>query len=147
MPLLPCSCIEMCGVVRCSMTITAWGRYCLAFQQRVWRYVEQKTGQLNTPRLLSFLSLKEKNFPKSPYWRSVTVGTIDMLHIGELIKQEMERQERTPAWLARKINCERTNVYYIFRHGSINTEQLLLISRALGVDFFRYYSELVDGCK
>lgn len=64
-----------------------------------------------------------------------------MLHIGNLIKSELERQERTPTWLARKINCERPNVYYIFSQQSINTDMLLLISRALNVDFFRYYSE------
>ena len=34
-----------------------------------------------------------------------------MIHIGQLIFEEMQRQERTPAWLARKINCERPNVY------------------------------------
>ncbi len=64
-----------------------------------------------------------------------------MPHIGKLIKAELERQERTPAWLARKINCERPNIYYIFGQQSINTELLMLISRALGVDFFRYYSD------
>lgn len=70
---------------------------------------------------------------------------LKVLHIGEIIRLELEHQERTPAWLARKINCERTNVYYIFRQKSINTEQLLLISRALGVDFFRLYSEALTG--
>lgn len=53
----------------------------------------------------------------------------------------MKRQERTPTWLARKINCERPNVYYIFSQPSINTEMLLRISRALGKDFFKLYSE------
>ena len=33
-----------------------------------------------------------------------------MIHIGQLIRQELDRQERTPTWLARKINCERPNV-------------------------------------
>lgn len=72
-----------------------------------------------------------------------------MIHIGEIIEAEMRRQERTPAWLARKINCERTNIYYIFRQPSINTEMLRLISKALDVDFFRLYSEtLIDTeCK
>ncbi len=64
-----------------------------------------------------------------------------MPHIGKLIKEELDRQERTPAWLARKINCERPNVYYIFRQQSINTDLLMQISRALNVDFFQYYSD------
>ena len=64
-----------------------------------------------------------------------------MPHIGKLIKEELDRQERTSAWLARKINCERPNVYYIFRQQSINTDLLMQISRALNVDFFQYYSD------
>ncbi|MBO5262769.1 MAG: XRE family transcriptional regulator [Bacteroidaceae bacterium] len=64
-----------------------------------------------------------------------------MIHIGQLIYEEMQRQERTPAWLARKINCERPNVYYIFKQESINTDLLLRISRALNHDFFIYYSQ------
>ena len=63
-----------------------------------------------------------------------------MLHIGNLIYEELVKQERTPTWLANKINCERPNIYYIFRQRSINTEMLLRISKALGVDFFQYYS-------
>lgn len=66
-----------------------------------------------------------------------------MIHIGKLIEEEMMRQERTPAWLARKINCARPNVYYIFRQESINTELLLRISQALKCDFFKYYSREV----
>lgn len=64
-----------------------------------------------------------------------------MIHIGKLIEAELRRQERTPAWLARKINCERTNIYYIFKQPSINTQLLSLISQALSVDFFKFYSE------
>ncbi len=52
----------------------------------------------------------------------------------------MQRQERTPGWLAKKINCERPNVYYIFKQESINTDLLLRISRALNHDFFIHYS-------
>lgn len=63
-----------------------------------------------------------------------------MIHIGQLIRQELDRQERTPTWLARKINCERPNVYYIFSQPSINTDMLLRISQALNHDFFQYYT-------
>lgn len=64
-----------------------------------------------------------------------------MVHIGEIIHRELIKQERTPAWLARKINCERTNMYYIFRQSSINTELLVRISEALNIDFFKIYSD------
>lgn len=64
-----------------------------------------------------------------------------MLHIGHLIKAEMLRQERTPAWLARKIHCQRPNIYYIYEQASINTDLLIKISEALGVDFFQIVSD------
>ena len=63
-----------------------------------------------------------------------------MIHIGKIIEEEMRRQERTPAWLARKIKCARPNVYYIFKQESLNTDLLLRISQALKHDFFQYYS-------
>ena len=63
-----------------------------------------------------------------------------MIHIGQLIETELKKQERSPTWLARKINCERPNIYYIFKQASINTELLRLISQALNVDFFQHYS-------
>ena len=62
-----------------------------------------------------------------------------MVHIGKLIEEEMRLQERTPAWLAKKINCERPNVYYIFRQKSINSDMLMRISRALNHNFFLHY--------
>lgn len=70
-----------------------------------------------------------------------------MVHIGQLIKEELERQEQTPAWLARKINCARPNVYHIFSSHSINTELLLHISQALNHDFFKYYTDAFACCK
>ena len=59
-----------------------------------------------------------------------------MIHIGSLIQQEMERQQRTPSWLARKISCDRTNVYYIYRQESLNTAIIYRISIALHHNFF-----------
>ena len=40
-----------------------------------------------------------------------------MIHIGHIIKEVMESQERTPTWLARKINCERC--CYIGEEGAV----------------------------
>lgn len=59
-----------------------------------------------------------------------------MAHIGQLIKQEMERQERKPTWLAEKISCDRTNVYHIYQQESLNTDTLERISLALRHNFF-----------
>lgn len=59
-----------------------------------------------------------------------------MIHIGELIKARLEQIERSPGWLARRINCDRTNIYKIFQRQSIDTELLARISKALEYDFF-----------
>ena len=62
-----------------------------------------------------------------------------MIHIGNLIEKEFRRQERSVSWLAKKLLCERTNIYDIFKRQSIDTEMLLRISEALHHDFFQYY--------
>ncbi len=62
-----------------------------------------------------------------------------MIHIGKLIEAELRRQERTVSWFARKLYCERTNVYDIFKRRSIDTDMLLRISFVLHHNFFRYY--------
>lgn len=67
-----------------------------------------------------------------------------MIHIGKLIREELIRQERNPTWLAKKINCERSNVYYIFKQKSINTDLLERISIALGVNFLKILSDNID---
>lgn len=64
-----------------------------------------------------------------------------MVHIGTLIKEELRRQERSVAWFARKLCCERTNVYSIFKRESIDTALLLRISCILHHNFFQYYCE------
>lgn len=64
-----------------------------------------------------------------------------MIHIGKLIEEELHKQERTPTWLARKINCDRTNIYNIFQRQSIDTCLLANISKALNRDFFKELSE------
>ena len=70
-----------------------------------------------------------------------------MIHIGQLIKTELERQERTPTWLAKKINCDRTNIYRIFERESIDTALLSRISTALNRNFFEELSQLqVNAC-
>lgn len=69
-----------------------------------------------------------------------------MLHIGQLIEQELRRQERSVSWFARKLCCDRTNVYDIFKRQSIDTTLLLRISRILHRNFFCYYETFVsDG--
>ncbi len=59
---------------------------------------------------------------------------------------ELEAQERTPTWLAKKINCDRTNIYRIFDRESIDTALLLRISSALNKNFFKELSQQLEDC-
>lgn len=64
-----------------------------------------------------------------------------MVDIGHIIEQELSRQERSVTWFAKKLFCDRTNIYKIFKKQSIDTELLLRISIILQHDFFQHYSK------
>lgn len=63
------------------------------------------------------------------------------MHIGEEIRKELKRQERTVTWLAKHIHCERQNIYNIFQRSTIDTGLLQRISVVLHHDFFALYSK------
>lgn len=63
-----------------------------------------------------------------------------MLPIGLLIKEELENQERSVSWLARKLHLDRSNIYRLFQKNSIDTGLLLRVSMVLNRDFFSDYS-------
>ena len=65
------------------------------------------------------------------------------LPIGQLICEELRRQGKTNRWLAERINVNIRTVNKIFQKSVIDTQQLMLVSEALGVDFFHNYSELL----
>jgi len=64
-----------------------------------------------------------------------------MVNVGQNIKEELECQERTISWFARKLNCTRAAVYRLFDKNSLDTALLLNISQILHRDFFRELSE------
>ncbi|MBP3354563.1 MAG: XRE family transcriptional regulator [Bacteroidales bacterium] len=65
-----------------------------------------------------------------------------MEHIGNAIKNELKKKQRSVSWLARNLYCDRTNIYDIFKRKSIDTELLYRISIILNHNFFSYlYSE------
>lgn len=66
-----------------------------------------------------------------------------MESIGQLIKEELERQERSVAWFARKLCLDRSNVYRLFQRNTIDTGLLARISIILGRNFFTVLSEQV----
>lgn len=61
--------------------------------------------------------------------------------LGELIKQELERQERSITWFASKVGVDRSNVYRLFKKHSLDTSLLMRISIVLNYDFFAYLSQ------
>ena len=63
-----------------------------------------------------------------------------MIHIGQEIKDELERQERTVAWFAKYLCCDRRNVYNIFQKQGIDSGLLVRISNILNKDFFKLLS-------
>lgn len=65
------------------------------------------------------------------------------IHIGQHIREELRQQGHTNEWLAERINVHPRTVQKIFLKPTIDTQQLLAISRAMEVDFFLLYSEQV----
>ena len=63
------------------------------------------------------------------------------MHIGQAIKEELDRQGRTVVWFAKELSYTRTNIYKIFEKSSIDTELLYRISTILKLDFFKLYSD------
>ena len=68
-----------------------------------------------------------------------------MLHIGSRIQAELRRQERSVSWFARKLNCDRSNVYNIFLRNTIDTELLMRISIILNHNFFVDYIQIYEN--
>ena len=67
-----------------------------------------------------------------------------MEHIGQLIRQELRRQERSVAWFARQLSCDRSNIYSIFQKESIDTYLLVRISIILQYNFFSTLSLCIE---
>ena len=70
-----------------------------------------------------------------------------MINIGQRIKEELEQQERSVTWLARKLNCSRNGVYRIMKKNSIDTAILGQISEVLHYNFFKELSDSVDNAE
>lgn len=66
------------------------------------------------------------------------------IHIGRLIHQELESQERTVAWFARKLCCDRSNVYKLFSRSTIDISLLCRVSVILNCNFLELYAAEVD---
>ncbi len=63
------------------------------------------------------------------------------INIGKAIHDELQKQERSVSWMAKKLNINRMQCYRIFKRYSIDTQLLLQISLILDYDFFELYSK------
>lgn len=66
---------------------------------------------------------------------------MENIHIGKIIKNELNRQGRSNIWFAHAINRSESSCYYIFKQKNIDIELLKTISQALNYDFFQVLSD------
>jgi len=62
------------------------------------------------------------------------------LPIGNLIRQELKRQDSSIAWLARKVDYPPGRMYKILKRDHLDTALIYNISKVLEYDFFAHYS-------
>lgn len=74
-------------------------------------------------------------------------NSISNIHVGNLVRDELHRQQRTVAWFARQISTVRPNVYNILRRENIDVQLLVRISIVLNHDFLKDISNHVFGQK
>ena len=69
---------------------------------------------------------------------------MEPISVGNLIKQELKRQERSVVWFANHLACDRTNIYRILAKDSIDTNLLIRISKVLNHNFFNDLAAYVN---
>jgi len=65
--------------------------------------------------------------------------------IGEIIKQKLKDNDRSMAWLAKKVNCDSSNFCKKLNNNHIDIDLLFRISEILQEDFFANYSKTLCG--
>ena len=66
-------------------------------------------------------------------------------HMGKIIRAELDRQEHSVSWFARKVQTEYSNCYYIFKRQIVDVDLLIRISVVLQHNFFIEMSEYMNG--
>lgn len=61
----------------------------------------------------------------------------DDIHIGNSIKAELKRQDRSIAWLARQVYCDRGNMSRILSNKYVDIQILRRISLCLNYNFYK----------
>ena len=65
-------------------------------------------------------------------------------HAGHIIKRVFDEQGRTVNWFAKKMHCNRTNVYKMFEKPHLNSAIIERASKVLGHDFFLDLSRVMN---
>ena len=65
-------------------------------------------------------------------------------HIGNIIKAILKEQERSEAWLARKVHCDPGNFNRIIKRNSMDLDLLKRISISLKHNFATDYASFVE---
>ena len=65
-------------------------------------------------------------------------------NIGASIKAKLLEQERSEAWLARKVHCDPGNFNRMLKKRSLDTDLLRRISLAMGYNFVSEYGQVVE---
>lgn len=66
-----------------------------------------------------------------------------LIHIGNIVKLELKKQDLSISWLARHVCCDASNLNKILQKSSLHTDLLIRISIALHHDFFADVSALM----
>lgn len=66
------------------------------------------------------------------------------IHIGELVKKELQKQDLTISWLARQVHHDASNLNKILQKPSMHVDLLIRISQSLHHDFFIDISQLLQ---
>jgi len=64
----------------------------------------------------------------------------EQIDLGDLIKRKLKEKERSVAWLARKLSCDRSNLHKILKQYDIPPSKVRKISQILGYDFLKHCS-------
>ena len=64
--------------------------------------------------------------------------------IGASIKEKLAEQERSEAWLARKVHCDPGNFNRMLKKRSLDIDLLRRISIAMGYNFIEEYARVVE---
>lgn len=64
-------------------------------------------------------------------------------HIGNVIKSKLKEEERSEAWLARKVHCDPGNFNRILKRKTMDMDLLRRISICLNYNFVAEYAQYV----